>query len=62
MHGPPDVALVVLHEGPAVNDDRHGPYRVPHGTAGHPLGQLIGMDDPHGGYVLWSARGNTRGT
>lgn len=62
MHSPPDVALVVLHEGPAVDDDRQGPYGVSHGTAGHPPGQLIGMDDPHGGYGLWSARSNTRGT
>ena len=61
VHGPPDVALVVLHEGPAVNDNRYGPHRVSHGAAGHPFGQLIGVDDPHGWQGLWSARGETGG-
>lgn len=48
VHGPPDVALVVLHEGPAVDDDRHGPHGVSHGAAGHPFGQLIGVNNSHG--------------
>lgn len=59
VHGAPDVALVVLHEGPAVDDDRHGPHRVTHGTAGHALGQLIRVDDPQGGQGLRCARGET---
>lgn len=61
VHSPTNVALIVLHEGPAVNNDWNRPNRVAHGTAGHPLGQLIGMDNPHGGQGLRSARGETGG-
>lgn len=62
VHGPPDVALVVLHEGPAVDYDRHGPHGMAHGAAGHALGQLIGMDDPYSGQGLGLARGEAGGT
>lgn len=48
VHGPADVAFVVLQEGPAVDDDGDGPNGVPQRAAGHPLSQLIGVDYPQG--------------
>lgn len=61
MHSAPDVALVVLHEGPAIDNDWHRPHRVTHGAAGHPLGQLIGVDNSHGGQGFRRSLGNTGG-
>lgn len=47
VHGPPDVALVKLHEGPAVDDDGHRPHRVAQRAMRQLFGQLVGVDDPH---------------
>ncbi len=47
MHGASDVALVKLHEGPAVDDDGHRPQRVAQRAMRQLLGQFVGVDDPH---------------
>lgn len=49
VHSSADVALVVFHEWPAVDDDRHRSHGVAHGAAGQPLGQFIGVHEPHTG-------------
>lgn len=61
MHSPTDVALVVLQEGPAVDDDGDRPNGVPQWAAGHPLSQLIGVDNPQGGEGLQLTLGETGG-
>lgn len=47
VHGAADVALVELHEGPAVDDDGRQPERVAQRAVRQLLSQLVGVDDPH---------------
>lgn len=44
VDGPLDVTLVVLHEGPAVDDDGALARHVALAAFGHPLRQVVGVD------------------
>jgi len=45
VDGPLDVALIILHERPAVDDDRPLVLRVALAAFRHLLGQVVGVDD-----------------
>lgn len=56
VDSPLNVALIILHEGPAVNDDRPLVLLVALAAFGHLLGQIIGVDDFDAGELLGAAR------